>query len=140
MTRHKRRQTGYSLIEVLVAFTILAMALTVLFRIFSSGLRNVDVSADYSQALLVAEGLLAAPGNVEELREGIAEGVAADRFHWTRRISEFQPEGYEPVRDSGVSAYRVEVEVRWDRERAERRMGLATIRLDRPEDGRTARR
>jgi len=49
---------GYSLIEVLVAFTILALTLTVLFRIFSGGLRNVDAAADYAMAVLVAEGKL----------------------------------------------------------------------------------
>ena len=40
-----RRFQGYTLIEVLVAMTILAMSLSVLFRIFSTGLLNVDASA-----------------------------------------------------------------------------------------------
>ena len=44
---YDHKQRGYSLIEVLVAFTILAMALTVLLKIFSAGLRNVDAASEY---------------------------------------------------------------------------------------------
>jgi len=128
----RRSQQGYSLVEVLVAFVILAMALTVLFRIFSSGLRNVDVSADYSRAVLVAEERLTAPGRGEDLQAGVSEGVVADRYRWTRNISEYRVEGYDPVRDSGVAAFRIEVEVLWESGRSDRRVALSTIRLDRP--------
>jgi len=57
-----KHQQGFSLIEILVAFVILAMSLTVIFRIFSGGLRNVALSEDYAQAVLVAESQLSAIG------------------------------------------------------------------------------
>ena len=60
--RSERRSGGYTLIEVLVAFMIMAMALTVLLRIFSGGVRNIDVSSDYARAVLIAESQLAATG------------------------------------------------------------------------------
>jgi len=138
--RPDRRQSGYSLIEVLVAFTILAMTLTVLFRIFSGGLRNVDTSAEYSLALLVAEELLTAPGHVERVRQGVTEGTSSGGYRWTRTISEIAAEGYESVRDSGVLAYRIEVAVTWDAGLRERRIDLATVRLQRPEKPAVARR
>ena len=55
MRARQRHQQGFSLIEILVAFMILAMSLTVIFRIFSSGTRNVALSEDYAQAVLVTE-------------------------------------------------------------------------------------
>jgi len=138
--RPDRRQSGYSLVEVLVAFVILAMALTVLFRIFSGGLRNVDAAANYSRALLVAEERLVAAGTGEALAAGEIEGTTGERYRWTRRITPYEPEGYEPARDSGVDAWRIEVEVTWDAGTRDRRVGLSTIRLERPADTRGARR
>ena len=58
----RRRSRGYTLVEVLVAFVIMAMALTVLLRIFSGGVRNVALSSDYAKAVLIAESRLATAG------------------------------------------------------------------------------
>ena len=70
------RQSGYTLIEVLVAFMILALALTVLMRIFSGGLRNVSVSSDYAVATLIAESRLAATAvELDETKARLAELV-----------------------------------------------------------------
>ena len=70
MTPLSGKQGGYSLIEVLVAFVILAMALTVLLRIFSGGLRNVDAATDYAQAVVIANAQMNSPGSIEPLQPG----------------------------------------------------------------------
>ena len=129
MTRYKQMQ-GYSLIEVLVAFTILALALTVLFRIFSGGLRNVDASADYALAVLVAEGKLAEPGVSTPLQIDTADGVEADKFTWSRSITQYEPANAEFSNPFGVRAYRIVVNVEWPGGRSTRRVALETIRLN----------
>ncbi len=129
MTRYKQMQ-GYSLIEVLVAFTILALALTVLFRIFSGGLRNVDASADYALAVLVAEGKLAEPGVSTPLQIDTANGVEADKFTWSRSITQYDPANAESNNTFGVRAYRIVVNVEWPGGRSTRRVALETIRLN----------
>ena len=58
----RKRSRGYTLVEVLVAFMIMALALTVLLRIFASGVRNVSVSSEYAQAVLIGESRLATAG------------------------------------------------------------------------------
>lgn len=129
MTRYKQMQ-GYSLIEVLVAFTILALALTVLFRIFSGGLRNVDASADYALAVLVAEGKLAEPGVSTPLQIDTANGVEADKFTWSRSITQYDPANAEFSNPFAVRAYRIVVNVEWPGGRSTRRVALETIRLN----------
>jgi len=77
------RQSGYTLIEVLVAFMILALALTVLLRIFSGGLRNVSVSSDYAIATLIAESRLAGAGiDVPLILVTTEGGLAAIQWDW----------------------------------------------------------
>ena len=89
--RANRHQRGFSLIEILVAFMILAMSLTVIYRIFSGGLRNVALSEDYARAVLVAESQLAAIGISEPLVRGVSSGEWGERFRWQRVVEQYQP-------------------------------------------------
>ena len=123
------RQSGYTLIEVLVAFMILALALTVLMRIFSGGLRNVSVSSDYAVATLIAESRLAAAGIDVPLAPGEMSGTEGERFEWTVSVQDYQPwPGYRSA-TKGVDAYRVTVTVEWPHGDNTRRVGLSTVRL-----------
>jgi general secretion pathway protein I len=127
--RFDRRQSGYTLIEVLVAFMILALALTVLLRIFSGGLRNVSVSSDYATATLIAESRLAAAGIDTPLRPGETSGTEGEQFAWTVSVQDYQPRpGYRSAA-RGIDAYRVTVTVEWPHGDNTRRVGLSTVRL-----------
>jgi prepilin-type N-terminal cleavage/methylation domain-containing protein len=53
---------GFSLLEVLVAFVILSLVATALFRLFSGALQNVSAADEYTRAVLVAESVLATAG------------------------------------------------------------------------------
>ena len=66
----KRHCHAYTLIEVLVAMMILALSLTVIFRIFGGGLNKIGIASDYARAVMVAESVLAAAGNTEILQPG----------------------------------------------------------------------
>ena len=123
------RQTGYTLIEVLVAFMILTLALTVLLRIFSGGLRNVSVSSDYATATLIAESRLAAAGIDIPLTPGETSGTEGERFEWTVNVQDYLPwPGYRSAA-RGVDAYRVTVTVEWPNGDNTRSVGLSTVRL-----------
>lgn len=127
--RNKYRSRGYTLIEVLVAFMILALALSVLLRIFSSGLRNISVSSDYARAVLVAEAQLATAGVTDALMPGEVVGDEGGKFHWTRTIRDYVPfEGYD--RDALlVPAYHITVTVEWPHAGSTRQIDLSSIRL-----------
>ena len=123
------RQSGYTLVEVLVAFVILALALTVLLRIFSGGLRNVSVSSDYATATLIAESRLAAAGIDVPLRPGESSGSEGERFQWTVTVQDYEPwPGYRSAAN-GIDAYRVGVTVEWPHGDNTRSVALSTIRL-----------
>ena len=118
MTSPNSTQTGYSLIEVLVAFVILSLTLGIMFRVFSAGLRNIDTAADYTEAVVIAESRLATPGVIEPLVMGQQQGTAAERYSWIRTISPFDS------RDRG------QLSVQWSKFGAERKVQLSTIRLE----------
>ena len=133
--RNRLNSRGYSLIEVLVAFMILALALTVLLRIFSGGLSNISASADYARAVLVAEAQLAGAGIAGELSPGETTGEEAGRYRWTRKVRAYPLPGMAGTADPPVSAYQVTVTVEWPRGAQLRQVDLTSLRLAPNESG-----
>ncbi len=84
------RQRGFSLLEVLVAFVVLALVGTVLSRLYSSSLQNAGAAEEWSRAELVAEGHLAAATAVVPLRPGTNSGSEDDgRINWSTRVEPY---------------------------------------------------
>jgi general secretion pathway protein I len=131
MAKHPQR--GFTLIEVLVAFMILAISLSVIFRIFSGGLRNVTISEDYARAMLLAEAQLATAGVSEPLLDGVTAGEWDTRFHWQRVIEPYRPWEEDKALAAPVQAYRVTIRVDWDDAGRKRQVTLSSIRLKHPE-------
>ena len=127
--RFDARNKGYTLIEVLVAMTILAMSLTVLFRIFSTGLLNIDVSAQYAKAVVVAETQLTAAGLENELRPGQTEGTIDEHYYWLRTVETYVHPGQSTDQDLPVEAFLVTVQVEWEHRGRSRQISLNSIRL-----------
>ena len=125
----RKRSRGYTLVEVLVAFMIMALALTVLLRIFSSGLRNVGVASDYAQAVLIGESRLTTAGIDDALAPGETSGMEGDGFHWTRRVTSYEPAVDYTTYVNGTRAYFVTVTVTWPNGDKERSIDLSTVKL-----------
>ncbi len=76
------RTRGFTLLEVLVAFTILAVALVALLRAFSSGLRGLDAAEAATAAVQHARSKIEEIGSVIPLEPGLHEGDFEDGYHW----------------------------------------------------------
>jgi general secretion pathway protein I len=130
------RAAGFSLIEVLVAFVILALVGTALFRVFSGALGNASLADEYSRATLYAESRIAGIGVETPLREGTLQGTSDDGYYaWTAQIAPYDPPGTTPSMQSTVDAmavrlWRLTVTVRWPgAPGSERSIALATERV-----------
>ena len=120
-----RGQAGFSLLEVLVAFSILALSLGVLLQIFSTGLRGVSLSSDYTRAVLLAESKLAAAGREGPVASSGGEGVEDETYHWSVSVRPYGGAG-----GGTVVPYEVTVEVWWNEGERERRVQLTSVRLE----------
>jgi type II secretory pathway pseudopilin PulG len=85
-TPANRRACGFSLLEVLIAFTLLAVAIAVLMRLFSGGVNNADLADRYARAAMLAESRLAQVGAEEKLTEGDFSGEFDEDYAWTMAV------------------------------------------------------
>ncbi len=85
----RNRQYGFSLLEILVAFSIMAIAMSMLLSIFSSGLRNASVSEDYTAAVQIAEALMSRVGVETPLQQGQASGEERGKYRWGLTVVPF---------------------------------------------------
>jgi general secretion pathway protein I len=124
----KHRNAGFSLIEVLVALTILALATGTLLGIFSTAARNAAVAMQTQKALAVAENQLALVDGIGKYRSGVAEGMYGDQYHWTVEISEL-------VRNDAIvrsaNPVLLTVNVDWQDGPRRRSLELRSVRLER---------
>lgn len=136
-----RNQTGFSLLEVLVAFAILALSLGVLMNIFSTALRGVGLGEEYSKAALLMEARLAALGSELPIEVGVQSGSAGDsegqQFHWQLTISPYgEADQFQALGE--LEVFQVDLAVDWGEDEAggkRRRIAVSTLRLA-PGEGR----
>jgi general secretion pathway protein I len=123
-------EKGFSLLEVLVAFSILALTLGVLLNIFGGGIRLAGVSDNTARAASIAQSRLAQVGMVEELTEGEIRGDFDERFRWIVRVQPYEVMDEEiDTENLPVQLYLVNVRVEWDDGGRQRSLALTTLRL-----------
>lgn len=130
------RGRGFSLLEVLVAFVILSLVATALFRLFSGALGNASAADDYSRAMLVAESALAEAAATKPLRDATQTGSADEgRIAWTTRVAPYAPPGISADLERAaetmpIRLYRITSEVTFPSPSGRQRtFALATTRI-----------
>lgn len=112
--RRRRRQQarGFTLLEVLIAFAILALALTALMQTFGSGMRGVEASERHMTAALMARSLLERVGHDIPLEPGEIKG-ASGMFAWTVSVRPAASTDRQTSDKLTVIPYAVAVTVAW---------------------------
>ena len=80
---------GFSILEILVAFTLLALAMGILMQIFSRGVNGAGLADQYAKATMMAESKLATVGIENVLQEGETTGKFDDRFQWRLQVTPY---------------------------------------------------
>lgn len=81
------KQRGFSLLEILIAFSILALSLGILLKIFSSGVNTAQVAENYTIAVQIAESLMSQAGVAAPLQAGETSGIEQDKYEWLLRVT-----------------------------------------------------
>lgn len=134
MMRNSSR--GFSLIEVLAAFVVLALVVTALFRLFSSSLNTAASAEEWSRALHVAESRLDAAAAAQPLKEAVERGTdLKGRVEWETRVTPYTAPDVDPDLERASEAlamrlFRIAIDVKYKGgDGRERTLSLATVKM-----------
>lgn len=134
-----RRASGFSLIEIVVAFAVLAIGLGITMQIATSAMRNARQAEERTEAALYAQSLLDSVGIGERLEEGETNGDFGERYRWSLTVAPFEVEAAtESPLDPAlapVQLYRLELVVTWGRAPREQEARFVTLRALTPDPG-----
>jgi len=118
-------EAGFTLLEVLVAFAILAISLGVLIPVFSGTLGRQAALADQKTATMLAQSKLDTVGSEIPLTDGASDGAFSNGFTWHVEVAPYKFE----YTSRFVMPKLVTLTVRWPAKNGPRSLTLKTIRL-----------
>ncbi|MCD9006537.1 type II secretion system GspH family protein [Luteimonas sp. XNQY3] len=131
-----RGQRGYTLIEVIVAFAVLGIALMLLLGTLSNGTRQVRWAADSGRAALHAQSLLDGIGiEIPVVPGGITGEFEDGRYRWALEIVPYVDPAMPPalLDPSGPQLFEIALSVDWGERGPRERLQVHTLRLRQPD-------
>jgi len=131
------RRRGFSLLEVLVAVTLIGIGFSVVFAAMSGSLRGLARVEALDRRVELARTKLAELDLIKRVRsQDSATGVFPDGTRWTLRSSPFIAPIAEGPRANSSSVIRVDLTIEWDGRNGKQTQVIQTYRYQ-PADGAT---
>jgi general secretion pathway protein I len=93
MNARARCQRGFTLLEILVAFVVLALVGGALLQLFQGGLHNLTTGDGYSRAALFADSTLSRLRAEPALAAGEQQGDLQDGYRYSLALSPYAEDG-----------------------------------------------
>lgn len=133
--RPRHSNSGYTLIEIIVAFAILALGLTLLLGTLSGATRQVRAAGDAGRAALHAQSLLAEFGNLPQPRQQDGE-FEQGRYRWRLEVEPWQDPipraNAAPIDPNAAQLLHLRLQVEWGDGAPAQRIEATSLRLVSP--------
>lgn len=124
----QRAQAGFSLLEVIAAIMLLAIAFAALMKVAGGSISLTQKAADYSEASLWARGLLDSAFIGTPIKTGSSAGQFNDRFRWQLAVTPWTDAGTPPP-EAPLHLYQLDLDVLWGPTSHPRSAHFRTLRL-----------
>lgn len=129
--RRASRQRGFSLLEVIAAMLLLAIAFAALMKVAGGAIELSQNAAAHDEAALRARSLLDSAFIAEPLVSGSSSGRFDERYRWTLDVTPWPVPDASP--SSAMQMYRLDLTVQWGSSKHPQVAHFDTLRLGRPQ-------
>jgi general secretion pathway protein I len=124
------RKDGFTLLEVLVAFVLLAATVTVILQLFSSGIKALSLSEDYATAVVRAESKMREVLDNEQLAENAWSETSPDGYRFDITVAK----AYEArTKDLPMKVLEIGITMSWKMGGKDKSMMLNTMKTIKPQ-------
>ncbi len=126
--RSYREQGGFSLLEVIAAIMLLAIAFAALMKVAGGSIALTQNAAGYSEAALWARGLLDSAFVGEPIKTGSSSGQFNNHYRWQLAVTPWTQTGNQPP-TAMLHLYQLDLDVLWGPIGHPRSAHFRTLRL-----------
>jgi general secretion pathway protein I len=124
----KSRQRGFSLLEMIAAILLLAVAFGALMRVAETSLDLTNHAAEYSKAALWAQSKLDSAEVTDTLQLGESEGRFDKAYRWKLQVTPWSPPLPNEDIGVGIKLYKLDLRVLWGERQRARAADFSTLR------------
>jgi general secretion pathway protein I len=124
----KRRARGFSLLEVVAATLLLAIAFTALLKVAGGSIQLTRNADDHSQAAMWARSLLDTVDITTPLQPGRTEGRFDDNYRWRLVVTPWSP-APAAGQNIAIRVVKLDLDVIWGPSLRERSAHFSTLRV-----------
>lgn len=121
-------QKGFSLLEILVAFSIFAINMGILFQIYSTGGQSIRLAHDYINAITIAQSQLSAIGIETPATIGTYTG-REQQYQWHIFIEDAAVEEETASLEQRLVKRHIAIKVSWGSKNKPQSFKLTTLKL-----------
>jgi general secretion pathway protein I len=117
---------GFTLLEILVALSLIGIALAVVFQLFAANSRSIAASESYVHAAAHAEAVMRSILEDEKFPDATLSGITEDGYRYEASVTK----GYEErVQALNVDLYQVKATIYWHDGAREKSLSLQTLKM-----------
>ncbi|MET0332362.1 MAG: prepilin-type N-terminal cleavage/methylation domain-containing protein [Dyella sp.] len=134
------RQRGFSLLEVIAAVLLLALAFAALMQVAASATNLTARAAERSEAALWARSKLDSAFALRAPQPGQSEGSFDALYRWRLTVTSWpgnEPAGPARPAQTNLQLYRLDLEVLWGQGRQQRHAHFSSLRVVSAHDANT---
>ncbi|MFO1152198.1 MAG: prepilin-type N-terminal cleavage/methylation domain-containing protein [Rhodospirillales bacterium] len=125
---------GFTLLEVLIAFALVAFVLAAVMQVFSGGMRITSLVEQRVVASMLAQSKLTEMGANQPLVPGVESGISDAGYRWTAEVQEYLDLTGQEAEGNSTKLYQLTVVVEWGPRINPRTLRLTTLHLGWPKE------